>query len=359
MSQLQLSNADASTPEARAETGRVVRARVPRSVHGEWEPAPDRLDPTEQLARQEVTRVPELVPLRHERMAASPFAFFRGAAAVFASDLAACPRTDLTVQLCGDAHLENFGGFATPERSLVFDINDFDETHPGPFEWDLKRLVASFEVASRSNGFDDAERHAAVDAVVDAYVVSMRELAEMGFLEVWYSRVSANEIDSRLGADHSRALMDNFTRRVRKAEEKDRFKALKRLTVDDGSGLRFRSDPPLLHPVDELFGAEQHGLVLEIVHRALVGYRRSLQADRRALFERYRFVDLARKVVGVGSVGTRCWVALFVGREAQRPAVPPGQGGGGLGPRGPSRAQPLQVSRSSGRRRTAPRPVGQ
>lgn len=303
----------------RVERGKRARGRVPRSTFGAWTPPADRPDPVEVLEAQGATRVPELLPIRHVRMAASPFAFYRGAAAVMAADLADQPRTGLRVQLCGDAHLLNFGGFASPERTLVFDLNDFDETLPGPFEWDVQRLAASFEIAARDRGFDDAERARVVLTAARAYREAMRGFAAMGNLDVWYTRLTVEDVAARYGAERGAKALQAFRRNVEKAESKDRLKAKAKLTETVGGELRFRADPPLLVPIrDLLAGHDAHDLEA-LVRAALRSYRHSLPADRRHLLEGYRFVDLARKVVGVGSVGTRCWVALLVGRDDDDP----------------------------------------
>jgi uncharacterized protein (DUF2252 family) len=298
----------------RAAAGRAVRRRVRRSTLGDWTPAPDR-DPLGLLDAQEATRVPELVPLRHERMAVSPFTFFRGAATVFAADMADEPRTELDVQLCGDAHLANFGAFASPERVLVFDINDFDETLPGPFEWDVKRLAASFEVAGRSNGFDEQDRQATQFSLASAYASAMAEFAGMHHLDLWYRTLSAEDILERWGDEIDATILRRFAKTVTKAKGKDRLRAMRRLTTMSDGAPRFLSDPPVLQPMSELMGPEEQERMYAQITTAFELYRRSLQTDRRALLERYQLVDLARKVVGVGSVGTRCWVALLVGRE--------------------------------------------
>ncbi len=306
---------------ARAEAGRGVRARVPRSSLGAWEAPPTRRDPVTILAEQEVSRVPELVPVRHERMAASPFAFFRGAAAVFAADLATREHTGLTVQLCGDAHLANFGAFASPERSLVFDLNDFDETLPGPFEWDLARLVASVEVAARANGHDAAAREATQHTLTRAYATAMAELAGTGYLDVWYSRLSLDEAVATLDALAPRETRKRVRRALRKARAKDNLRAFDKLITTVGGAPRFVSDPPLLVRAEELLTGVEHVDQVAFVTHALEAYGRTLSPERRTLLERYRFVDLARKVVGVGSVGTRCWVALMIGRDDTDPLL--------------------------------------
>jgi len=308
-----------STASESTEVGRAVRTTVPRTRHGEWAPAADRRDPLAILEEQEAVRVPELIPIRHGRMAASAFAFYRGAAAVMASDLAGEPRTELRVQLCGDAHLVNFGGFAAPDRDLVFDTNDFDETHPGPFEWDVKRLAASFEVAGRDRGFNKAIRTNAVQWAARAYREAIREFAGMGLLDVWYSRLDLAGMEQRWGAEAGATALRNLQKVAAKAETKNHLKAFDRLTrVVDGQ-LRFASDPPLLVPVSELLSDVDAQRLRDTIDATLHEYRQTLVADRRRLIDRYQFVDLARKVVGVGSVGTRCWVALFVGRDEGDP----------------------------------------
>ena len=327
-----------SVDERRA-LGRSVRKALPRRELGAFSPAPDR-DPIGILTDQESRRVPELVPLRHERMAASPFAFYRGAAAIFAADLADAPRTGLRVQLCGDAHLANFGGFASPERTLVFDINDFDETLPGPFEWDVKRLAASFEVAGRSNGLDATPTARPCSspspglrrgrwAASPAWTTSTSGTS--GSAPTRSSRTAARgrprRCCARFAADRRQGQGQGPTQGAQAPHHR-------------GTGeLRFLSDPPLLQPVHELMSAGDRDELIGPIHEALQSYRRTLQPDRRRLLERYRFVDLARKVVGVGSVGTRCWVALLRRPGGRRSAVPPGEGGRGVGARAATSAQ--------------------
>jgi len=308
-----------ATPAERAEFGRQARARVPRSSHGRWEPASGRTDPLEILALQATTRLPDLVPIRYGRMAASPFAFFRGAAAVMAADLAAEELTGLDVQLCGDAHLSNFGGFASPEREMIFDVNDFDETLPGPFEWDLKRLAASLEIAGRSRDFDGATRRSIVASSTCSYRRAMREFAGMPDLDIWYTHLDGQAIAARWGDRASRKLTDALKRRVQKAQSKDHLAALAKLTkVVDGQ-LRFVDNPPLVMPAESVFTDVYSSQTAGHLFEALAQYRGTLSGDRQRLLEKYTFTDLARKVVGVGSVGTRCWVALFVGRDHDDP----------------------------------------
>jgi uncharacterized protein (DUF2252 family) len=257
--------------------------------------------------------VPELVPLRNERMAGSPFAFYRGSAAVMASDLATTPVSGLRVQLCGDAHLSNFGGYASPDRTLVFDLNDFDETLPGPWEWDVKRLVTSVEIAARDRGYGDRKRRKIVVATSSAYRTAMRQFAATGLLDVWYSRVTHADIRERLGSLADSADLTALDRQAEKAMHKDSARATSKLTEVVGGRPRFRSDPPLLVPVSELLDAEAHLVLEDVVREALRSYRRSLPTSRRYLLEQFRYADVARKVVGVGSVGTRAWALLMLG----------------------------------------------
>ncbi len=308
-----------ATPAERAEFGRQARATMPRSSHGGWEAPTGRSDPLEILALQATTRQPDLVPIRYGRMAASPFAFFRGAAAVMAADLAAIPPTGLEVQLCGDAHLSNFGGFASPEREFIFDVNDFDETIPGPFEWDLKRLAASLEIAGRSRQFDEATRRSVVSGGTCSYRRAMREFAQMRDLDIWYTHLDATLIAQRWGDQASRKLIENFQRRMAKAQSKDHLAALAKLTHEVDGKLRFVDNPPLMMPAESLFTDVYSSQTVGNLYDALVQYRSTLSGDRQRLLEKYEFTDLARKVVGVGSVGTRCWVALFVGRDQDDP----------------------------------------
>ena len=306
---------------APADAGRAARAETPRSVHGDWQPAADRQDPVEVLVDQAVTRVPELVPIRYGRMLASPFAFFRGAAAVMAADLAATPTTGLTVQLCGDAHIANFGGFAAPDRRMVFDLNDFDETLPGPWEWDVKRMAASVEIAGRDRDMSPERRAAAVQGAVQEYRTAMRMFAEQGNLDVWYARMDLQGMQDRYGADIDQADAERVQRKVAKAERKNSLRALTKLTHSVGGHLRFVSQPPLLVPIEELLPPGAAHDEVELIGGLVSSYAESLADDRRHLLESYRYVHLARKVVGVGSVGTRAWVILLEGRDGNDPLV--------------------------------------
>ncbi len=297
----------------RAAAGRAARSGAPRSTHGAWAPAPGR-DPIAILAAQERSRVPELVPIRHARMAASPFAFFRGAAAVMAADLAATPVSGFRVQACGDAHLTNFGAFAGPERRLLFDLNDFDETLPGPWEWDVKRLVASFAIAGRERDFKRKRRAAAIETASLAYRDAMRAFASQTDLEVWYARLDVEAVLSEVAGEwDDREEAKRVQRNVTKARAKDNLRALEKLTRTVDGELRFVSEPPLLVPIEGLVPAAEAADLREGFEEVIDHYRESLQGDRRHLFDGYRFRDLARKVVGVGSVGTRAWVLLFTG----------------------------------------------
>ncbi|WP_316776480.1 DUF2252 domain-containing protein [Streptomyces sasae] len=297
-----------TTPAERAARGKAARKRAPRSAHALWLPPVDRPDPVAVLERQGRDRVPELLPIRYGRMAASPFAFLRGAAAVMAADLAARPHTGLTVQLCGDAHLQNFGLYASPERILVFDLNDFDETFPGPFEWDVKRLAASVAVAARENGHSDAEARAATRAAVAGYRTGMRRLARLGELAVWYERVDAGGLLSLVGSARRRHRIEDTLTRARRRTS---LHALGKLTEVADGRRRIVVDPPLL----EAAGAPD----MASLRKIFSDYRSTLAEERRLLLDRYRFVDAARKVVGVGSVGTRCFIVLLTGRDDDDP----------------------------------------
>ena len=300
------------TAAERSARGKAARAATPRSSQAQLDL--EERDPVALLDEQSASRVPELVPIRYGRMLVSPFTFYRGAARLMAHDLVSTPNAGLTVQLCGDAHLSNFGGFASPERVLVFDLNDFDETLAGPFEWDVKRLAASFEIGGRDRGFDDAERRESVLAVVRAYRKAMREFARMRNLDVWYSRLDAKALAARVQAENSKPSTKAFSRAVAKAQTKDSMRAFAKLThIVDGEP-RIISDPPVVVPIEELVEGDLEGME-ESIHDLYRAYRNSLESSRRDLLESYRFVHLARKVVGVGSVGTRAWIALLIGRD--------------------------------------------
>jgi uncharacterized protein (DUF2252 family) len=307
------------TPAERAARGKAARAELPRSAHAGWEPAPRRRDPIDLLEEQVQTRLPELGPIRYGRMLASPFAFFRGGASLMAADLADGPRTGLHAQLCGDAHLSNFGIFAAPDRRLVFSINDFDETLPGPFEWDVKRLAASLAVAGRERGFDDAIRRSAVTAAAREYREAMARFARMRNIHVWYARLDVASIRDQLGAGVSGKQMKRFQSNVASVRTKDSLRALAKLCRTVDGELRIVGDPPLVTPIEDVVaGAEQDHLE-DVVRRMIRTYGRTLPRDRRHLFEGYRYVHAARKVVGVGSVGARTWILLLTGRDNTDP----------------------------------------
>jgi uncharacterized protein (DUF2252 family) len=320
-----MSNTDAnrkvphlSVPE-RAALGKTARAQAPRSVHREWLPPSGRRDPVELLDEQAASRVPELVPIRYDRMLVSPFTFYRGAAYVMAADLARSPRTGLNVQLCGDAHLSNFGAFAASDRRLVFDVNDFDETLPGPFEWDLKRLVASFAVAGRDLGFHADQRREVNLAVTHAYRKAMRGLASMKTMDLWYSRIDAETLIRKFRSKASAKRRKLMEKNLAKARAKDSLRAFGKLTTIVDGEPRIVNDPPLIMPIAQLTGGQERAAVDEFARGVNRGYRRTLQGDRRHLLERFRYGDAARKVVGVGSVGTRDWIVLMLGRDNDDP----------------------------------------
>jgi uncharacterized protein (DUF2252 family) len=320
------------TPDERVQLGRAARGSAPRAGHAAWEAPSSRPDPVALLESQAATRVPDLVPIRYGRMMVSAFTFYRGAALIMASDLASTPRSGLTVQACGDAHMSNFGVFASAERTLVFDVNDFDETLPGPWEWDVKRLAASLAIAGRERGFSDKERSAVVVGTVGAYRTEMARLAGMRDLDVWYERIDIEsvlrEIGGDLGLDDGKGdgkqiskLKARADKQLAKARTRDSMQALGKLTqVVDGS-TRFVSDPPLLVPIEELVSEEDSLLFSGRIHDLIRSYGRTLQSDRRHLLGQFRFVGIARKVVGVGSVGTRAWVVLMLGSDGNDPLL--------------------------------------
>jgi uncharacterized protein (DUF2252 family) len=305
--------------EERVARGKAARREVPRGSHAGFSPGAYRHDPVDLLERQATTRVPELVPIRYGRMLVSPFTFYRGAALVMAADLAGEPRSGITTQLCGDAHLMNFGAFGSPERQLVFGINDFDETLPGPWEWDVKRLAASFAIAGRDNGYSSKERKAVVLAAVGVYRKAMREFAGMKNLAVWYAHLDIERTFVVLQGQLDRATRKRAQANIAKARTRDSMQAFEKLThVVDGER-RIISDAPLIQPVEELVDGTELGQVIEWIRGVLRGYRGTLQSDRRELLEDFRFAGMARKVVGVGSVGTRAWIVLLLGRDENDP----------------------------------------
>jgi uncharacterized protein (DUF2252 family) len=310
--------------EERGARGRRARSAAPRSALGQWQPAPDRPDPVALLAEQSQGRVAELVPVRYGRMLMSPFTFYRGAAAIMAADLASMPRSGIDVQLCGDAHLSNFGVFGTPERNMIFDINDFDETLPGPWEWDVLRLAASFEIMGRSRGFSAADRRAIVLTMAREYRKRMRRAARMGTLAVWYddldmgalTKIIRAEVRARPG---TRPEARRARRNAREARTRDSARVYAKRTADVDGEPRIVADPPLIVPMEDLAVPGSDWEHSDTLVDDLIGeYRRTL-GRRHHPMEEFRFVHAARKVVGVGSVGTRCFILLFLGRDHDDP----------------------------------------
>ncbi len=307
------------TVAQRAARGKAARAEVPRSSHATFEPAATRPDPVELLERQARTRVAELVPIRYGRMLVSPFTFYRGAASIMAHDLAATPRSGLNVQSCGDAHLSNFGVFASPERRLVFDINDFDETLPGPWEWDVKRLAVSMLIAARDNGYRVRDQERIVLDTVGQYRSAMREFAGMDNLAVWYVRLEIETLLAERAARFQPAAVKRTKKTLAKARARDSMSAFSKLTRAVDGQTRIVDQSPLIVPLDVLAPDGQREEMLEELSALVRTYRESLEADRRVLLEQYHLTDFARKVVGVGSVGTRAWIALLLGRDGNDP----------------------------------------
>jgi uncharacterized protein (DUF2252 family) len=312
-------NAHLSVDE-RVGRGRSARGDAPRSAHGAWKPQADRPDPIALLEEQAGSRVPELVPIRYGRMLVSPFTFYRGAALIMAADLAATARSGVNVQLCGDAHLSNFGVFGSPERQLLFDINDFDETLPGPWEWDVKRLAASVEILGRERGFSERDRLDMVEATVREYRAVMRHAAELGTLAAWYDHMGVERILSWVESEVAQKRLGKreakqAERDVAKARTRDSMRVFAKRADEVDGRLRIVAEPPIVVPIDDLpfTGVADDGT--ETMMRQLVQkYRRSL-ADYHHPIEEFEYVHTARKVVGVGSVGTRAWIHLFVGRD--------------------------------------------
>jgi uncharacterized protein (DUF2252 family) len=308
------------TPAERAARGAQARAEVPRESHADFKVPASRPDPITLLEEQAKARVPELVPVRWGRMMVSPFTYYRGAALPMASDLATTPVSGLTVQACGDAHLSNFGVFGSAERRLVFDVNDFDETLPGPWEWDVKRLAASMEVAARSNGFSGKQRRKIVAGTVASYRQAMRDFAGLTQLDIWYAHADIDQLRAQFDAKLDARQRKLVAKSAAKARTRDSMQELAKLTTTVDGQLRIISDPPLLVPIEDLLSDQAQRSALESEAQSIMSkYRRTLETDRRHLIEQYEFVHLARKVVGVGSVGTRCWIALMVGRDESDP----------------------------------------
>ena len=303
----------------RVARGKAARAEVPRASHATFEASPQRADPIVLLERQAATRVPELVPIRYGRMLVSPFTFYRGAALIMAHDLAGTPRSGLTVQCCGDAHLSNFGVFASPERRLVFDVNDFDETLPGPWEWDVKRLAASMLIAARDNGYRVKDQERIVLDTVARYRTAMAEFAAMKNLDIWYSHLDIESVIEELAPTVKRKLVKRAEKNIAKARTKDSMTAFSKLTRSVNGHVQIVDQSPLIVPLAQLLSGSRRGEMFEDLRQLLGGYRDTLEFDRRVLLEQFELADFARKVVGVGSVGTRAWIALMLGRDGQDP----------------------------------------
>jgi uncharacterized protein (DUF2252 family) len=306
----------AASPKERLAAGKALRTQTPRSGHADWQPAAGREDPVAQLEAQAQSRVPELLPIRYGRMSRSAFAFFRGAAAIMAADIAPVPVSGLRTQLCGDAHLSNFGGFASPEREMLFDINDFDETLPGPWEWDVMRLAASLQIAGEDRKLDSVHCREAVVWGVRTYREAMRRFAGETNLTVWYERLEAAQIlelaqQEGIGSKRVKTMEKD----IAKGRAKDSERAIGKLTERVNGELRFINAPPLIVPIEELLPAAQQRRLRARMTELLGDYRNSLPDSRQRLFDGYRFQGMARKVVGVGSVGTRAWIVLMVGRD--------------------------------------------
>jgi uncharacterized protein (DUF2252 family) len=308
-------------PRERAARGRAAREVLPPADQGELALPRERPSTVSILEQQAKTRVPDLVPVRHGRMAVTPFTFFRGHALGMAIDLGASPVSGLKVQLCGDAHLSNFGVFASPERRLLFDINDFDESLPGPWEWDVKRLATSIVLVGRENGFSRKERRKCAQQAVRRYRDAIAEFATMRTLDVWYARADIEEVRGALSSQLSAKRRQSVDKNLAKARANDSLKALAKLTETVDGQVRFKSDPPLLVPIADLMPDADRDDLAARISELLAGYARSLTSDRQALYGQFQFLDLARKVVGVGSVGTRCWIALLQGRDDGDPLL--------------------------------------
>jgi uncharacterized protein (DUF2252 family) len=303
------------TPAEWRAKGRERRSSVPRSSHAQWSPPADRPDPVAVLEEQARTRVPDLIPIRYGRMMASPFSYFRGAAAPMAWDLAHTPATDIRVQACGDAHLLNFGMYAAPDRRLVFDVNDFDETLPAPFEWDVKRLAASFAIAARDHGYKDRDAHTAARLTVRSYRTKMAQYAAMRFFDVWYSRIDIDEVSRLFDVLQPKAAVRRRRRDIAQARRRTSQRAFLKM-CDEVQG-HYRIRPA--YPVIIRFPVERYPGVVDELRSAIAQYRQTLEADRREVLGRYYFGDFARKVVGVGSVGTEAFVVLLIGDRADEP----------------------------------------
>jgi uncharacterized protein (DUF2252 family) len=307
------------TVAERVALGKAARKTTPRSSHAEFAPGPSRADPVELLERQAKTRLPELVPIRYGRMLVSPFAFYRGGALIMANDLATTPRSGLTAQCCGDAHLSNFGVFASPERTLVFDINDFDETLPGPWEWDVKRLAASMTIAAQANSFPHKDQERVVLDTVAEYRRAMATFGAMKNLDVWYAHLDIDETVARFGSQLRTKAVKRTEKQLAKARTRDSMSAFSKLTHEVDGRPQIVADPPLIVPIADLAKGAERKRLINGLRDLLDLYGASLQDDRRVLVQEYELADFARKVVGVGSVGTRAWIALLLGLDGKDP----------------------------------------
>ncbi|MFE1440334.1 DUF2252 domain-containing protein [Streptomyces sp. NPDC058739] len=308
------------TPAERAEAGRNARTRVSRADQARFDPA-GRPDPIDIIERQSATRVQDLVPIRYGRMMESPFRFYRGAAAIMAADLGPAPHSGLTVQLCGDAHLLNFRLLASPERRLVFDINDFDETLAGPFEWDVKRLAASFVIASRANEFPADVQKATAREAARSYRERMREFAGMRTLDIWYALDEADQLRKLMASEMDKEERRRTARATAKARSRTQMEAFEKLTMTTPEGRRITPDPPLITPLADVAADSPEAGTEKELAAVVESYAETLSSERRHLLSHFRMVDLARKVVGVGSVGTRCWIMLLLGRDDADPLL--------------------------------------
>ncbi len=319
------------TRAERAARGKAVRAEVPRSSHGVFEPEPNRPDSIELLERQARSRVPELVPIRYGRMLTSPFAFYRGAALIMASDLAATPRSGLTVQCCGDAHLSNFGVFASPERRLVFDINDFDETLPGPWEWDVKRLAASMLIAAQYNGFPVKDQEQVVLDTVEEYRTAMASFAAMKNLEVWYAHFDVETAIGEFGSQFTPKVVKRGEKELAKARARDSMSAFSKLTHEVDGQVRIVADPPLIVPIDDLVQGREREEMFDALARAAALLPRDASVRPAVLLEQFELTDFARKVVGRGQRGHARLDRAAARLRRTGPTLPSAEGGGGVG----------------------------
>ena len=346
-------------PASEQHPGRALRRLVPRSSHADWSPSQDRIYPVDVITSQDDGRLQSLVPVRHWRMSESPFNFYRGAAKLMANDLATTPSTGITAQICGDAHLSNFGAYGSPERELVFDLNDFDETLPGPWEWDVKRLAASFAIAARHNEFDAEHEASLPAAATSSYRRAMAHFAEMRYLDAWYSHLTIDDIFDAFSDQLTKQDKKSGKKFVRKARKKDSLKAAQKLVEEVDGQYRIAAQPPLIVPLRDMAAEEHPERIRDEVNASWMAYLESVPDYLESLLHRFRFVDLALKVVGVGSVGTRLLHRSAGGKRRRRPVLLADQGGRHLRPRRSSPAQPLRQSRSARHRWPAPDASGQ